>query len=105
MLDSDCSRSLLELLSMVGEVVMSARTREISWLTAPVGRYRLRQSKETETVADPVSGHPRELLLARRRASSRSIPYAMCSAVSVCSLRRTINRMAFKQALSISAGL
>jgi len=104
-LDRDCSCLLLELLSMPGEVVMSAQTREASRLTSAVARYRLCQSEKAEPVADPAFGHSRELLLARRRASSRSIPYAMCSDATVCSLRRTIKRMAFKQALSISAGL
>ena len=105
MLHRDRCRSLLELSAMSGEVVVLSRPRETTRLAAPVGGHRLCQSKKAESATDPARGHPWELLLARRRASSRSIPYAMCSAVTVFSFRRIIKRMAFRQALSISAGL
>ena len=70
----DRACSLLKLSSMPGEVVMSARTRETGRLAAPVGGHCLGEAKEAEPVADSAVVHSREVLLARRRASSRSRP-------------------------------
>jgi hypothetical protein len=70
----DRARSLLKSLSMPGEVIVSARTRKTGRLAAPVGGHRLGEAKEAEPVSDSAVAHSREVLLARRRASSRSRP-------------------------------